>query len=372
MDWNAIWQDIKDFFTGNGWAILGFFVTLIVGFIIVKLLIKLCRKLLSKTKLERIAQKFIISIIKVALYLIWILILLSELGISITGIVAALSAAILAIGLALQDSLSNLANGIIIVSGKFFKEGDYININGVEGTVRNINLLSTTILTVDNKAITIPNSQIVNNPMTNYNREKLRRVDLSFDVAYETDIEKAKSIILKVVESDGRIYLEPKPFVALKALNESSIKIVVQVWADGEDYWDVYYYLVDKIFNELKKNKISIPFNQVEVRLRNDKVKIPFNTAPLPKRVEKVREPEKKPNLFEKSIESLKHHKKNEKKAEKQLKKLEKENKKLEKEKLNKTKKVDKITDENNKEKEKPTSKQSKKPKENKKWNIKS
>lgn len=328
MDWGAIWQDIKDFFTGNGWAILGFFVTLIVGFIIVKLLIKLCRKLLSKTKLERIAQKFILSIVKVALYLIWILILLSELGISITGIVAALSAAVLAVGLALQDSLANLANGIIIVSGKFFKEGDYINVEGVEGVVKNINLLSTTILTSDNKTITLPNSHIVNNPMTNFNREKTRRVDLEFDVAYDTDVEKAKSVINEVVQSDGRIYLEPKPFMGLKSLNENSIKIVLNVWVDNEDYWDVYYYLIENIFNQLKKNNISIPFNQLEVRLRNDEAKMPFDPTPLPVRIEKVRKQEKKQNIFEMGLESIKNHKKHQKKAEKELKKLQKQQEK--------------------------------------------
>lgn len=328
MDWGAIWQDIKDFFTGNGWAILGFFVTLIVGFIIVKLLIKLCCKLLAKTKLERIAQKFILSIIKVALYLIWILILLSELGISITGIVAALSAAVLAVGLALQDSLANLANGIIIVSGKFFKEGDYICVDGVEGTVKNINLLSTTILTSDNKTITLPNSHIVNNPMTNFNREKTRRVDLEFDVAYDTDVEKAKSVINEVVQSDGRIYLEPKPFMGLKSLNENSIKIVLNVWVDNEDYWDVYYYLIENIFNQLKKNNISIPFNQLEVRLRNDEAKMPFDPTPLPVRIEKVRKQEKKQNIFEAGLESIKNHKKHQKKAEKELKKLQKQQEK--------------------------------------------
>lgn len=328
MDWGAIWQDIKDFFTGNGWAILGFFVTLIVGFIIVKLLIKLCRKLLSKTKLERIAQKFILSIVKVALYLIWILILLSELGISITGIVAALSAAVLAVGLALQDSLANLANGIIIVSGKFFKEGDYIYVDGVEGTVKNINLLSTTILTSDNKTITLPNSHIVNNPMTNFNREKTRRVDLEFDVAYDTDVEKAKSVINEVVQSDGRIYLDPKPFVGLKSLNDNSIKIVLNVWVDNEDYWDVYYYLIENIFNQLKKNNISIPFNQLEVRLKTDEAKMPFDPTPLPVRIEKVRKQEKKQNIFEMGLESIKNHKKHQKKAEKELKKLQKQQEK--------------------------------------------
>ena len=299
MDWNKFWQDtwntIKNFFIDKGWAILGFFAALIV----VKVLIKICRKLFAKTKLDKIAQKFLLSIIKFCLWLIYVIVLLSILGISITGIVAALSAAVLAIGLALQNSLSNVANGIIIVSSKIFHEGDYVSVGGVEGTVKNINLLATTIVTNDNKAITIPNSTIVNNAMTNFSAQKTRRVDLTFDLAYEADIAKAKKVIFSVVESEGRIYKDPAPFCMLSLLGASSIQLVLRVWVDKEDYWDVYFYLMETIFNELKRNNISIPYNQLEVRMRTDKVKLPFDKAPLKKRVDKERKEEKEHHLFD-------------------------------------------------------------------------
>lgn len=324
MDWNAIWQTIKDFFGNNGWAILGFFVALILGFIVVKILVRICRNLLAKTKMEKIAQKFIINIIKVGLYLLYIIMLLSILGVQITGIIAALSAAVLAVGLALQNSLSNLANGIIIISGKVFKEGDYILVDGVEGTVSNINLLSTTILTADNKKITLPNSTIVNNPMTNFSSEKTRRVDIIFDLAYDVDIEKAKKVLLDVAMSDGRVLLEPMPVCRLKFLQASSIQLSLNVWVDSEDYWDVYYYLIDKCFNELKRNKIDIPFNQLEVRMREDNVKMPFDKTPLPKRVEKERKEEKKHSIFDIEITGGKNKRKKAKKAEKTLQKIEK------------------------------------------------
>ncbi len=329
MDWNQIWGNIKNFFVGNGWAILGFFVTLIFGLIIIKIIIKSIKKILSKTKMEKIAQKFLMSILKVSLYLILVIILLAELGISITGIVAALSAAVLAIGLALQNSLSNLANGIIIISGKMFKEGDYISVNGIEGTVKNINLLATTVVTSDNKSITLPNSDIVNNPTTNYDAFKKRRVDIFLDISYDTDIEKAKSIILDVAKSDGRIYLDPAPTCKIKALQSNSIQLVVNAWVDSEDYWDVYYYLIDKIFNEFKKNKVKIPFNQIEVRMRNDKVSMPYDKKPLPERKEKERPLIESKNLFDIVDEKLnKKIKSHSKKGEKRLSKLQKKKEK--------------------------------------------
>ncbi len=348
IDWAGIWETIKNFFISKGWNILGFFAALILGFIVVKVLIKIIRKLFAKTKLEKIAQKFLLSIIKFLLWLVYIIMLLSILGVSITGIIAALSAAVLAVGLALQSSLSHLANGIIIVSGKMFKEGDYVNVNGVEGKVKNINLLATTILTNDNKTITIPNSNVVNNPLTNYTAEKKRRVDLQFDVSYDSDILKAKKIIFDVVKSDGRIYLDPEPFCKVDSLKESSVSLTLRAWCDTEDYWDVYFYLLENIFNEFKRNKISIPFNQLEVRVLKEQTKAAFDKTPLPKRVEKVRKEEEKHGLSA-LAENLIHSKKNEKKANKKLEKLEKENaKKAAKEKKEKPEKQPKKKKEKN------------------------
>lgn len=320
MDWAGIWETIKNFFSENGWKIAGFFAVLILGFIIVKILIGIIRKILSKTKIDKITQKFLMSGIKLVLYTIYILVLLQTVGVAITGLIAALSAAVLAVGLALQGSLSNLANGIIIITGKMFKEGDYISVDGVEGTVKNINLLRTTIVTPDNKTISLPNSNIVNNPMTNYSGNKTRRVDFNFSVAYETDLDVAKKIVLDVINSDGRILLDPAPTCKLKTLDSSSIALFTTCWCDSEDYWDVYYYVMDKVFNEFKRKKISIPYNQVEVRLRKDNVKMPFDKQKLQKRVEKERKEEKKFDIFNLDIHSL--NKKTKKRKEKKAKEV--------------------------------------------------
>lgn len=293
MDWAGIWESIKTFFTNNIWNIIGFFAALIIGIIIVKLILNMTRKIMSKTKMEKVAQGFLYVVIKFALYLILVLILLSILGVSMTGVVTAISALLLAVGMALQNNIANVANGIIIVSSHMFKKGDYIIVNGVEGSIEQINFLFTTIVTTDNKKITIPNSTIINNSVVNSGANKIRRIDFTFGVAYESDVELVKKIVIDVMMSDGRVLLDPPPFCKLKVLNSSSIDFFANCWVDKEDYWDVYYYIIENVYNEFKRNNISIPFNQIEVRERKDEVKMPINERPLPERVEKTRKQDK-------------------------------------------------------------------------------
>lgn len=293
MNWSEIWQTIKNFFTDNVWKIVGFFATLIIGIVLIKIILNLFRRVLSKTKMEKVSQKFLYNIVKFVLYLILILILLNTIGVSLTGVIAAISAVVLAIGLALQNNIANLANGIIIVSSHMFKKGDYIIVDGVEGSVEEINFLYTTIMTTDNKRVTIPNTTIINSSVINAGANSSRRLEFTFSVAYESDVEKVKKIVLDVMNSDGRVLLDPKPFCRLKFLGASSIDFFANCWVDSEDYWDVYYYIIESVYNEFKRNKISIPYNQVEIRNRTDKVIMPFNKKPLQKRVEKIREEKK-------------------------------------------------------------------------------
>ncbi len=295
MDWNKIWNDIVNFFKTNVWNIVLFFAVLLLGIILVKLIINLIKRVLKKTKMEPITIGFTCGILKVLLYLCLILVLLSIIGIELTGILTAFSALLLAVGLALQNIIANVANGIVVVSSKMFKKGDYIKIGSEEGNVIKINFLFTVILTADNKRITIPNSTIVNGNVIDYDSTKTRRVDIKFDVAYESDVEKVKKIIKDVMYSNGKVLLNPEPFCRLNALNSSSIQFILKCWCDSEDYWDVYYDLMESVYNELKRNNISIPYNQLEIRERKDNVKLPVVGKGLPKRVEKVRE--EKPNF---------------------------------------------------------------------------
>lgn len=289
MDWNKIWNSIVDFFKTNGWGIVKFFAVLLIGVIVIKILINLMRSVFNKTKMEKIAQQFIITTVKLLLYLILVLALLSIIGIQITGIITALSALLLAVGMALQGNIANLANGIVIVATKMFKKGDYIVVNSVEGSITDINFLFTTLLTTDNKKITIPNSDIVNNPVVNGGANATRRVDFTFSVPYETDVELVKKVVLDVMKSNGKVRLDKAPFCRLKTLGESSINFVANCWVDSEDYWDVYYYVIENVYNEFKRNGIKTAYKQLEVRNRTDKVEMPVNKEPLPERVEKQR-----------------------------------------------------------------------------------
>lgn len=296
MDWQKLWNDITTFFTDNVWRIVGFFATLVLGLVLVKLINLALKKLFSKTRMEKIAQQFILAIIKFLLYLVLVLVLFSVIGVEITGILTALSAALLAVGMALENNIANLANGIVIVSGQMFKKGDYIIVeSGIEGSITNINFLFVTLQTSDNKKITVPNSMIVNDAVINCGANKMRRVDFTFSVAYESDVEQVKSIVKEVMLSDGRVYADDKrqPFCRLKTLGASSLDFFANCWCDNEDYWDVYYYVVENVYNQFKKAGISIPYNQLEVRSRPDEVHLPYDQAPLQPRVEKQREAEK-------------------------------------------------------------------------------
>lgn len=329
MDWGKIWNDIVNFFTNNIWNIGLFFIVLILGILVIKIILKILKKVLSKTKMERIAQNFLCTALKFGLWLVLILSLLSIIGIEITGILTAISALILAVGMALESNMANLANGIVIVSNHMFKKGDYIIVDGVEGNITEINFLFTTLLTTDNKKITLPNSEIVNSPVINLGANAKRRVEFTFSVAYESDVELVKKVVTDVMKSDGRVYLDPEPFCRLKTMNASSLDFFANCWCDNDDYWDVYYYVMEWVYNEFKRHKISVPYNQLEVRDRKDNPKNIVIGKTLPERVEKVRPVKESHDL----LDAFKIHKKNKNKKKEKVdkKKDKKTNKKVEK-----------------------------------------
>lgn len=320
MDWSKIWGTITGFFAANVWNIVTFFAALVIGIIAIKIVVSLVKKVLVRAKMEEVARNFVLAIIKFVLWLVLILVLLSLVGVKITGVITALSAAILAVGMALQSNISNIANGIVIVVTKMFKKGDYIIVGDKEGSIIEINFLFTTLYTKDNKKVTIPNSTIVNSAVVNAGANPKRRVDFTFPVAYESDVEEVKNIVLEVMNSNGKIYLDPAPFCKLKEFSASSIDFFANCWCDSADYWDVYYYVVENVFNEFKRHGVSIPFAQVEVRQRTDDVKMPFRADPLPDRVEKERPKEAEPvikRVYEEAKKTLEDKIKGKQKTEK-------------------------------------------------------
>ena len=290
MDWNEIWTSVVNFFATNGLQVLYAILVLIVGLIVIKLINKVVAKLLAKTKLERIAQGFVRSIIKVLLYMVLIFAVLQMFGIPITGLVTVLATAGAAVALSLKDSLSNVASGMIIITTKPFKQNDYIKVDDMEGTVNSIKIMNTEIITTDNKTIVIPNSTIMSSELINYSTQGSRFIEMNFDVAYETDIDLAKKIILDVCHSNGQILLDPAPSVNLKTFKDTGISLFLSCKTNAP-YWSVYYYIMEHVYNEFKRNGISLSYNQLEVHMRTENPVLPYDKKPLPKRVEPKPEP---------------------------------------------------------------------------------
>ena len=297
--WENFWNSIVNFFTSNGWNILKFFSILVIGILVIFILMFIVKKVLRARQVDPIAVRFVAGVLRFALLLVLVLILLASMGVEVTGFTTAVSAAILAVGMALKDSLSNLASGLILVGSHKYKTGDYIVVGSVEGSITEISFLFTTLKTPDGKQVTMPNSTMVNSQVTNIGANPLRRVEITLPIPYEADVELVHKIVLDSMHSNGKVYMDPAPLCKLKTFGDSSLNFFCYCWVDTEDYWDVYYYLMETIFNELKRFNISIPFNQIEMRERTDVVPNIVIGEHLPKRVEKKRVEKKKKMTFE-------------------------------------------------------------------------
>lgn len=239
----------------------------IIGIIISKLILKIFTKCIKRTNVDNAAVSFLRSLLKALLYTIDFIITLSLLNIPMTSIIAVISAAGLAIGLALQNSLANLAGGFIILFSKPFRSGDFVETNSASGTVESIGILYTKILTKDNKTIYIPNGKISDSMITNYSEQATRRIDFEFGISYTDDIEKAKEIILDVAEKHPLILSTPEPFARLGIQAEDSLQITVWIWAETQNYWQVKFDFTELVNKAFIDNDITIPFRQLDVHI---------------------------------------------------------------------------------------------------------
>ncbi|WMJ23601.1 mechanosensitive ion channel [Paludicola sp. MB14-C6] len=242
-------------------------VILVVGLILVKFFMSILKKIFKKSKLDPICHKFILSFIKVTLYIIVGISALTELGVPPTSLITVLGAAGLAIGLAVQDSLANLAGGFILLFTKPFKVGDYIQIADITGTVKHINVLQTKLDTIDNKAIFIPNGQVSTAKIINYSAEPTRRLDLVFSIGYQADFQFVKQLLTDIVEKNPLTLKDPPPIIRMTEHGASSIKIAVKVWVLTENYMDLNFDLLEEVKLAFDKNKITIPFTQMDVNI---------------------------------------------------------------------------------------------------------
>lgn len=268
-----IWNSLVNWFiTDRGWLqILIAVAVIIIGLIVLKIVMSVSRKLVNKTKLKGIAGDFILTILKVVLVFIYLIIVLRILGIDTTSFVALLTVGTLAISLALQSIIANFASGMIIVSNHPFEEGDFVEIAGVSGTVEKITLFSTKLKTPDNKVVTIPNSSVSGGNIVNYSAEEKRRVDLSFGVAYGSDIDKVKRVIESVLDEHALVLHDDGYTVRLNEQGDSALVFVCRCWVKGGDYWTVFFDLQEQMTKRFEKEGIEIPYNKLDVNLVTNK-----------------------------------------------------------------------------------------------------
>ena len=269
FNWAEVWTMVQT--TGVDFAIRLIIALIIfyVGKWVVKLIVKAMLKAMQKGDMDVTLRRFIANIAHALLMVFVIIAAIDYLGIQAASLIALLGAAGLAIGLALQGSLSNFASGVLIVLFRPYKVGDWIEGGGVSGTVEEVQILTTVLKTGDNKRVIIPNSQIMGSTITNYSANDTRRVDLVVGVSYSDDLDQVRNELESLVETDDRILDEPAVTIAVSELADSSVNFIVRPWVKTSDYWGVYFSLTEAIKKRFDDVGISIPFPQQDVYIHN-------------------------------------------------------------------------------------------------------
>lgn len=252
-----------------GSRILLAIVIFFVGKWIVNQLNKLFGKMLEKKGVEVSLASFLKSLVKIVLNFVLIITIIGVLGIETSSFVALFASAGVAIGMALSGTLQNFAGGVMILLFKPFKVGDFVEAQGIIGTVKEIQIFCTIFNTLDNKTVIVPNGGLSTGIVTNYSKEENRRVDWIFSVAYGDDYDKAKSVIEELLAADKRVLKDPEPFIALNALNCSSVDLVVRAWVKSPDYWGVFFDMNEQVYKTFSKHGLNIPFPQMDVHVMN-------------------------------------------------------------------------------------------------------
>lgn len=271
MERGDIMQKLFDYIK-EGPSILVAIIVFIVGIIALVIVSKIISKALSKTKLDISLQKFFVKTINIVVIILLLICSLSTAGISTTGLIAGFSAAGAAVALALKDSLGNLAGGIVLLITHPFVTGDYIEMGDKAGTVEQIDILQTILITPDNKTVVIPNGLLSSDEVVNYTKQKTRRVDLTIPISYDNNVEDAKKSVLKATTKESKVLSSPdKPFVRVGEYSDSCVNLTVRVWCNTEDYWDVYYSMIEKIRESFEEDGIIIPYQRIDIHMVDEK-----------------------------------------------------------------------------------------------------
>ncbi|MFK8046733.1 MAG: mechanosensitive ion channel family protein [Crocinitomicaceae bacterium] len=253
-----------------GTNLLIFIAVLIVGLFIAKRVTSLFSKMMNKKDFDPSLKGFLVSSMSTILKVLVVITALSQLGIEMTSFVALLGAAGLAIGMAFSGTLGNLAGGVMILIFKPYKVGDYLEAQGEIGTVKEIGIFNSILLTLDNKTVIVPNGAMANGNMINYSTQPNRRVDFTIGIAYGDNFDEAKKAVEKFIEEDPNILKTPAPFIGLAALADSSVNITIRVWCQTELYWDVFFKMNERIYKEFGQVGINFPFPQMDVHIKKD------------------------------------------------------------------------------------------------------
>ena len=259
---------VKEYVVPFGIKLVVAIVVLLLGRWAIKLIKKGLTRIMERRKADPSLSSFLMSLVSVLLTFLLIIAIVGILGVNTSSLVALLASAGLAIGMALSGTLQNFAGGVMIMLFKPFKVGDFISAQGYEGVVNEIQIFNTHVLTPDNKEVILPNGSLSTGAMTNFSKQGTRRVDWSFSIAYGDDYDKAKSLLLRLCDEDGRIQKTPAPFVELGKLNDSSVDITVRVWVDAADYWAVFFSMNEKVYKAFATEGLSIPFPQMDVHMK--------------------------------------------------------------------------------------------------------
>lgn len=265
-------QIFIDFAVDFGTGLIGAILTLLFGLWIARVITNVFRRMLVKSNVDQGLQGFLISLVSILLKVLVYITALGVLGIEMTSFIAILGAAGLAIGLAMSGTLQNFAGGVLILFFRYFRVGDFIEAQGHMGTVKDIQIFVTILTTPDNKTIIIPNGPLANGTLTNFSTQPLRRVDWTFGIAYGDNLDTAYEMLQRLLDEDERILRDPEPFMALSALADSSVNIVVRAWVNAADFWPVHFRINEQVYRTFAREGLSIPFPQRDVHIYHDAV----------------------------------------------------------------------------------------------------
>jgi small conductance mechanosensitive channel len=260
-------KKIIDIGTNSGGKILLAIAVAVAGLLIVKLLTKIAGRFLGKSKLDPQAARIILQVLRILLYLVLLVAVIEILGVPMTSLTALIASCGLAIGLAFQGALANLAGGFLILIFHPFKVGDYIQASDAEGVVKRINIFYTRLNTLDNRLILVPNGDLMGSNVTNLSAEETRRVDQDFKITNDIDQELVKKVLMEAAAGTKGVLPEPDPFVRLTAVDDDTYIFTVRVWCSTPSYWDVYYDLIENCSKALSENGIDDPEERIAVRL---------------------------------------------------------------------------------------------------------